>query len=129
MTEVQPDSPISHMVIMDRSLPSSSSMPSFNSSETDVATNRRFRADKAPRESNKQSGDPTKLLSPQHNPHGCPVCNRRFIRLEHLKRHFKTHSQERPYPCPWAGCQKAFGRTDNRDQHIKTHAKGYTARL
>ncbi|CAD6947064.1 unnamed protein product [Tilletia laevis] len=124
MTEAQSGSSISPMVIMDRSLSSSSSMPSLNSSEADVLANTPSSAGKAPRKRNKRNRDPTKLLSPQHNPHECCVCNRRFIRLEHLKRHFKTHSQERPYPCPWPGCQKAFGRTDNRDQHIKTHAKG-----
>ncbi|KAI9266182.1 STE like transcription factor-domain-containing protein, partial [Helicostylum pulchrum] len=48
-----------------------------------------------------------------------PQCARIFKRLEHLKRHFRTHTLERPYSCNM--CGKHFSRTDNLAQHKKTH--------
>ena len=49
--------------------------------------------------------------------HSCPIptCGRLFKRLEHLKRHVRTHTQERPYVCPH--CSKAFSRSDNLAQY------------
>lgn len=57
--------------------------------------------------------------------HACPVtqCMRRFKRLEHLKRHMRIHTLERPFRCSYPGCQKNFSRSDNLSQHIKTHQK------
>ncbi|KAG9228351.1 STE like transcription factor-domain-containing protein [Amylocarpus encephaloides] len=56
--------------------------------------------------------------------HSCPIptCGRLFKRLEHLKRHVRTHTQERPYICPH--CDKAFSRSDNLAQHRRTHDRG-----
>lgn len=56
-----------------------------------------------------------------HKSHSCPIpmCGRLFKRLEHLKRHVRTHTQERPYVCPL--CNKAFSRSDNLAQHRRTH--------
>jgi transcription factor STE12 len=53
--------------------------------------------------------------------HSCPIpmCGRLFKRLEHLKRHVRTHTQERPYICTL--CNKAFSRSDNLAQHRRTH--------
>jgi len=53
--------------------------------------------------------------------HSCPIpaCGRLFKRIEHLKRHVRTHTQERPHVC--ADCAKAFSRSDNRAQHRRAH--------
>ena len=60
-------------------------------------------------------------LGPYHKAHSCPIpmCGRLFKRLEHLKRHVRTHTQERPYVCNL--CSKAFSRSDNLAQHRRTH--------
>jgi transcription factor STE12 len=59
--------------------------------------------------------------------HSCPIpaCGRLFKRLEHLKRHVRTHTQERPYICNH--CNKAFSRSDNLAQHRKTHERDASA--
>ncbi|KHN96274.1 cutinase G-box binding protein [Metarhizium album ARSEF 1941] len=53
----------------------------------------------------------------------CELCNRRFRRQEHLKRHYRSlHTQEKPFECH--ECGKKFSRSDNLAQHSRTHASG-----
>ena len=54
----------------------------------------------------------------------CPLfsCGRLFKRAEHLKRHLRTHTMERPYQCD--RCHKRFSRSDNLNQHLRIHARG-----
>jgi len=53
----------------------------------------------------------------------CEICNRRFRRQEHLKRHYRSlHTQEKPFECN--ECGKKFSRSDNLAQHARTHGSG-----
>ncbi|KAG5458536.1 MAG: hypothetical protein BJ554DRAFT_1218 [Olpidium bornovanus] len=59
--------------------------------------------------------------APASKPHCChhPGCARRFKRREHLRRHLRTHTSEKPFECPV--CHKNFSRNDNLTQHIRIH--------
>jgi 5-methylcytosine-specific restriction endonuclease McrA len=53
----------------------------------------------------------------------CELCNRRFRRQEHLKRHYRSlHTGEKPFECH--ECGKKFSRSDNLAQHARTHGSG-----
>ncbi|KAJ5340388.1 hypothetical protein N7541_009512 [Penicillium brevicompactum] len=54
----------------------------------------------------------------------CTLCSRRFRRLEHLKRHYRSlHTQDKPFECD--ECCKSFSRSDNLAQHARTHGAGF----
>ncbi len=57
----------------------------------------------------------------------CPLysCGRLFKRMEHLKRHLRTHTLERPFRC--SKCGKRFSRSDNLNQHLRTHERASSA--
>lgn len=53
----------------------------------------------------------------------CELCNRRFRRQEHLKRHYRSlHTHDKPFEC--LDCGKKFSRSDNLSQHQRTHGAG-----
>ncbi|KAH8696269.1 hypothetical protein BGW36DRAFT_408196 [Talaromyces proteolyticus] len=47
----------------------------------------------------------------------CDICSRSFARSEHLARHRRIHTKEKPFPCPH--CRKSFQRGDVRATHVK----------
>ncbi|KAI8968261.1 hypothetical protein BDF20DRAFT_964238 [Mycotypha africana] len=50
-------------------------------------------------------------------------CNMVFTRSEHLARHQRKHTGEKPYKCIVPGCERMFSRFDNMMQHTQTHDK------
>lgn len=48
-------------------------------------------------------------------------CERRFSRSDELSRHKRTHTGEKKFVCPV--CQKPFMRSDHLSKHVKRHAK------
>lgn len=56
-------------------------------------------------------------------PHVCGTCQRSFARLEHLKRHERSHTKEKPFECP--ACTRCFARRDLLLRHQqKLHQQG-----
>ncbi|KAI8081815.1 uncharacterized protein B0P05DRAFT_62532 [Gilbertella persicaria] len=50
-------------------------------------------------------------------------CDMVFTRSEHLARHERKHTGEKPYKCVVPGCNRMFSRFDNMMQHTQTHEK------
>lgn len=57
------------------------------------------------------------VVSALDKSHVCEICQKRFKRLEHLRRHNKTHTGERGFRCEVTGCGKWFSRSDNLMAH------------
>ena len=62
----------------------------------------------APNPSAHRNFPPPKTDKPR--PHVCATCTRSFARLEHLKRHERSHTKEKPFECP--ECARCFARRD-----------------
>ncbi|KAL1302363.1 hypothetical protein AAFC00_002767 [Neodothiora populina] len=60
-------------------------------------------------------------------PHVCGTCGRCFARLEHLKRHERSHTKEKPFECQ--ECTRCFARRDLLLRHQqKLHYQSNPAR-
>ncbi|KAJ1734367.1 hypothetical protein LPJ61_001117 [Coemansia biformis] len=71
--------------------------------------------------SNKQARGPAAGAAPADptKPFACSLCDSRFGRMEHVKRHLLVHTGERHYEC--TVCSKPFARRDNMVQHQRSH--------
>ena len=49
----------------------------------------------------------------------CSVCNSTFRRPEHLRRHLRSHTDDKPFICPT--CGKGFARSDTLHRHELSH--------
>lgn len=98
------------------STPSDDSGSSGGSSNTSVQTAKPEQTQPAP-------FPPPKTDKPR--PHVCTTCQRSFARLEHLKRHERSHTKEKPFECPQ--CTRCFARRDLLLRHQqKLHQQGAT---
>ncbi|KAL4922762.1 hypothetical protein BDW62DRAFT_215720 [Aspergillus aurantiobrunneus] len=55
----------------------------------------------------------------------CNICDRRFKKTEHFKRHERSHTKEKPYEC--SVCHKRFSRRRVTTSLSRRHAKGHNA--
>ncbi|QRW03949.1 uricase [Ceratobasidium sp. AG-Ba] len=70
---------------------------------------------------------PPHLLNPNYTTmagdHACPVCQATFTRPQHVARHMRSHTGDRPYKC--SICTDSFGRSDLLKRHEKKmHSNG-----
>ncbi|CAH2356085.1 zinc finger protein [[Candida] railenensis] len=49
-------------------------------------------------------------------------CGKVLNRLDHLRRHEKSHDPKKKLYCNWPGCEQSFTRSDARSKHLKRHA-------
>ena len=68
------------------------------------------------------SGSPTgNGQQPAARLYSCGQCSKSYARLDHLSRHVRMHTQEKPYQCQV--CNKAFARADLLKRHTLGHSK------
>mgnify|MGYP002790047711 CR=1 FL=1 len=64
----------------------------------------------------------TRLSTARRRTFHCTLCPQSFYRSDHLSRHHRIHTGERPFECIF--CQKRFSRHDELKRHSKMHACG-----
>ena len=51
----------------------------------------------------------------------CELCGKLFGKKAILIDHIRTHTKEKPFHCPYSGCEKSFAEKGNMKIHYKRH--------
>ncbi|XP_069999031.1 zinc finger and BTB domain-containing protein 7B isoform X5 [Penaeus vannamei] len=51
--------------------------------------------------------------------HQCPYCKYSTVRKDHITKHIRTHTGEKPFTCPY--CNYSAASKDNLKLHVRTH--------
>ncbi|KAG1146790.1 hypothetical protein G6F37_004162 [Rhizopus arrhizus] len=86
-----------------------------NSAEFPIIPPQTFRRARA----HTTSGYPTKE-EPRRRYH-CHLCRKSFLRPSSLKTHNYSHTGEKPFRCPYVGCDRSFSVHSNMRRHLRTH--------
>lgn len=58
---------------------------------------------------------------PKDKERQCAHCDRKFMKEEHLRRHERSHTGEKPFKCHQ--CHRRYGRSDVLARHLQTHSQ------
>ena len=63
------------------------------------------------------------VMNESEKPFKCPFegCDYATSRSHDLKRHLRTHTGEKPFKCPFEGCDFATSRSGHLKEHMRTH--------
>ncbi|KAI2624487.1 hypothetical protein GGS21DRAFT_532522 [Xylaria nigripes] len=117
-----PNSPFPQAVRIPEREASHHSQPSHGSDDIDMNSDRETRGNAdSPRSDEGSTGDGSKSHKKKKSQRfyctEYPPCNLSFTRSEHLARHIRKHTGERPFQCH---CSRRFSRLDNLRQHAQT---------
>ncbi|KAI8636949.1 hypothetical protein BD408DRAFT_425321 [Parasitella parasitica] len=103
----------------------------YNSDETHTSTHSERSASPAPApapapavSAGTKPSSTIAAASKSDNKYACPYCSKGFSRPSSLRIHTYSHTGERPFECPEAGCSRKFSVQSNMRRHLRVHRLG-----